>query len=173
MATMADLGMGPGLTDKEFLDAMARRHRTDPGAAAVLGAIEATAGDGLALLGEHPWPVPQSPTWRPDIRAAVTARARVNMHRKMLTSARRTGLYPLAVFDDCVVYASNGPSSLALLPRTPEGEPLLGGFRLGVSPGMVTYAGARTTRWYEDMRAEHGPDFNVARDIAAGAGEGP
>ncbi|MFD3466247.1 telomere-associated protein Tap [Streptomyces sp. NPDC058682] len=173
VATMADLGMGPGLTDKELLDAMARRHRTDPGAAAVLGAIEATAGDGLALLGEHSWPVPQSPTWRPDIRAAVTARARVNMHRKMLTSARRTGLYPLAVFDDCVVYASNGPSPLALLPRTPEGEPLLGGFRLGVSPGMVTYAGARTTRWYEDMRAEHGPDFNVARDIAAGAGEGP
>ncbi|MER6254715.1 caspase family protein [Streptomyces sp. NPDC001584] len=173
LATMADLGMGPGLTGKELLDAMARRHRSDPGAVAVLGAIEATAEGGLAMLGEQPWPVPQRPTWRPDIRAAVAAKARVNMHRKMLTSARRTGLFPLAVFDDCVVYASDGPSPLDVLPRTPEGEPLPGGFRLGVSPGMVTYAGARTTRWFEAVRAEHGPDFNVARDIATGGGEEP
>ncbi|MFD5411362.1 telomere-associated protein Tap [Streptomyces nojiriensis] len=173
VATMADLGMVPGLTDKELLDAMARRHRSDPGAAAVLGAIEATAEGGLALLGGQSWQVPQRPTWRPDIRAAVTARGRVNMHRKMLTSARKAGLFPLAVFGDCVVYASDGPSPLNVLPRTPEDEPLLGGFRLGVSPGLVTYAGARTMRWSEAVRAEHGPDFNVAQDIATGGGEEP
>lgn len=95
------------------------------------------------------------------------------MHRKMLTSARKAGLFPLAVFGDCVVYASDGPSPLNVLPRTPEDEPLLGGFRLGVSPGLVTYAGARTMRWSEAVRAEHGPDFNVAQDIATGGGEEP
>ncbi|MFF4447743.1 hypothetical protein [Streptomyces sp. NPDC001502] len=76
-ATRAGLGMGPGLTGKEFPDGMARRHRSDPGAVAVLGAIEAAAEGGLALLGEQPWPVPQRPAWRPDIRAAVAAVAAV------------------------------------------------------------------------------------------------
>src|ERR1051325_6384925 len=30
-----------------------------------------------------PWPALSRPTWRPDIRAAVISRARINMQRKM------------------------------------------------------------------------------------------
>ncbi|PPS69954.1 hypothetical protein BV882_26905 [Streptomyces sp. 46] len=35
----------------------------------------------------------ERPTWRPDIRAAVISKARVNMHRKPLSMARPTGRY--------------------------------------------------------------------------------
>ncbi|MFJ3830082.1 telomere-associated protein Tap [Streptomyces sp. NPDC090046] len=169
LATMADLGVTPGLTGKEFLDAMARGARIDPGAAAVLGAIEATAEGGLDMLAERPYgAAPPRPARRPDIRAAVGATARVNTHRKMLKVAREADLFPLAVAADCVVYASDGPSPLDFLPRTPEGEPLPGGFRLGVTPGWVTYAGTRSTAWAEDLRAAHGPDVNIAHHIADG-----
>lgn len=42
------------------------------------------------------------------------------MHRKLLNMAKLTGLYPLAVLSDRVVYPSPGPSPLDFLPK-PEG----------------------------------------------------
>ncbi|MEU9163496.1 caspase family protein [Streptomyces sp. NPDC048424] len=177
LATMADLGVTAGLGGRELLDALAVHRQGDPGRAGVLDAIAATAEDGVAKLGEgppeagrrpgRPWSAPQRATWRPDIRATVAAAARVNTHRKMLRLAQETGLFPVAVSADRVVYASDGPSPLDLLPHTAEGKPLPGTFRLGVSPGMATHAGTRTVAWAERMREEHGPDVNIADHIGA------
>ncbi|MFD4867759.1 telomere-associated protein Tap [Streptomyces sp. NPDC058412] len=178
LATMADLGVGAGLGGRELLDALAVHRQGDPGLVGVLDAIAATAEGGVAKLGEGPpeagrgprgpWSAPQRATWRPDIRAAVAASARVNTHRKMVRLAQETGLFPVAVSADRVVYASDGPSPLDLLPHTADGKPLPGTFRLGVSPGMATHAGTRTVAWAERMREEHGPDVNIADHIGGG-----
>jgi DNA-binding transcriptional regulator YiaG len=152
LATMADLGVTKNLGEQEYLEAMAGHKAADPGLAAVLSAIKATVKGGVGKLRERPqgaryrpgerWPALERPTWRPDIRAAVIATARINMHRKMMRMAEH-GRFPLAVLSDCVVYPSPGPSPLDLLPRTAEGKPVPGTFRLGVSPGMVKLEGAR------------------------------
>ncbi|MEU9148164.1 helix-turn-helix domain-containing protein [Streptomyces sp. NPDC048349] len=173
MATMADLGITPALTEDEFLQAMAARsEHHSPVPAAVLSAIKSTVKGGIGKLRERPqgagyrpgerWPALERPTWRPDIRAAVIATARVNMHRKMNKLATTAGLHPIAVLSDCAVYLSDGPSPLDFLPRTPEGKPLPGGFRLGVSPGMVKHEGTQSLLWAVQMLDEH---LNPARHI--------
>ncbi|MGR4884894.1 telomere-associated protein Tap [Streptomyces sp. LARHCF249] len=173
MATMADLGITPALTEDEFLRAMAARsEHHSPVPAAVLSAIKSTVKGGIGKLRERPqgagyrpgerWPALERPTWRPDIRAAVIATARVNMHRKMNKLATTAGLHPIAVLSDCAVYLSDGPSPLDFLPRTPEGKPLPGGFRLGVSPGMVKHEGTQSLLWAVQMLDEH---LNPARHI--------
>ncbi|MEU9233606.1 telomere-associated protein Tap [Streptomyces subrutilus] len=172
MATMADLGITPALTEEAFLQAMeARSEHPSPVPAAVLSAIKSTVKGGIGKLRERPqgagyrpgerWPALERPTWRPDIRAAVIATARVNMHRKMSKLAA-AGLHPIAVLSDCAVYLSDGPSPLDFLPRTPEGKPLPGGFRIGVSPGMVKHEGTQSLLWAVRMLDEH---LNPARHI--------
>ncbi|UYQ66146.1 telomere-associated protein Tap [Streptomyces peucetius] len=178
MATMADLGVGAGLEPQAFLEAMDGHKQADPQAAIVLAAVKATVKGGIGKLRERPrgggwrpgrpWPALNRPTWRPDIRAAVISKARVNMHRKMLKTAQATGRYPVAVLSDCAVYASDGPSPLDFLPYR-DGKPLPGGFRLGVSPGMVKHEGTQTVLWAEGVREEHGQDLNIARYIKDGA----
>src|SRR5581483_6147100 len=111
--TMADLGVTAELAPAAFLAAMERHKQTDPGRAAVLSAIKATVKGGIGKLRERPqgarhrpgepWPALARPTWRPDIRAAVIAATRVNMHRKIMAMALRAGRYPIAVLSDCVV----------------------------------------------------------------------
>ncbi|MCM8554270.1 telomere-associated protein Tap [Streptomyces sp. STCH 565 A] len=177
IATMADLGVAPGMPEDAFLTAMAEAADGDPVAAAVLSAIKATVKGGIGKLRERPhgggwrpgepWSALTRPTWRPDIRAAVIASARINMHRKMLKLATHTGQYPVAVLSDCAVYPSPGPSPLDFLPR-PDGKPLPGTFRLGVSPGMVKHEGTQSTLWAESLHEEHGPDINLARHIKTG-----
>ncbi|MFF6943029.1 telomere-associated protein Tap [Streptomyces lavendulae] len=172
MATMADLGVTSSLTESEFLRAMATHKQHDPLAASVLSAIKATVKGGIGKLRERPqgagyrpgepWPALERPTWRPDIRAAVISTARVNMHRKMLKLSTAAGLHPIAVLSDCAVYLSPGPSPLDLLPRTPDGKPLPGGFRLGVSPGMVKHEGTQPLLWAVQMLDE---GLNPARHI--------
>ncbi|MGP3691738.1 telomere-associated protein Tap [Streptomyces sp. IBSNAI002] len=173
MATMADLGITPALTEEAFLEAMdARSEHHSPVPAAVLSAIKSTVKGGIGKLRERPqgagyrpgerWPALERPTWRPDIRAAVIATARVNMHRKMNKLATTAGLHPVAVLSDCAVYLSDGPSPLDFLPRTPEGKPLPGGFRLGVSPGMVKHEGTQSLLWAVQLLDEH---LNPARHI--------
>lgn len=171
MQTMADLGVTKDLKEAEFLEAMAGHKKTDPGLAAVLSAIKATVKGGIGKLRERPqgakhrpgerWPALERPTWRPDIRAAVISAARINMHRKMRKMAD-AGMYPLAVLSDCVVYPSKAPSPLDLLPRTPDGKPLPGTFRLGVSPGMVKLEGAREFWWAAHLMEQNA---NPARHI--------
>ncbi|MFD9469003.1 telomere-associated protein Tap [Streptomyces goshikiensis] len=169
VATMADLGVTPALSEPEFLTAMAA---LPSGNKQVLSAIKSTVKGGIGKLRERPqgagyrhgepWPALERPTWRPDIRAAVISTARVNMHRKMLKIATAAGEYPIAVLSDCAVYLSDGPSPLDFLPHTPEGKPLPGGFRLGVSPGMVKHEGTQPLLWAVQMLDE---GLNPARHI--------
>ncbi|MFJ5549824.1 telomere-associated protein Tap [Streptomyces sp. NPDC093225] len=181
LATMADLGVTADLSEAELLDAMTVHKTRDPALANVLAAVKATVKGGIGKLRERPqgigyrpgepWPALERPTWRPDIRAAVIATARVNMHRKMLRLAT-AGLHPVAVLSDCAVYLSDGPSPLDFLPRTPEGKPLPGGFRLGVSPGMVKHEGTQPLLWAVGMLDEgHNPARHIKGHDAAAYGE--
>ncbi|WP_050509025.1 telomere-associated protein Tap [Streptomyces rimosus] len=177
LATMADLGVTGDLSPAEFLAAMDGHKQADPQMAIVLTAIKATVKGGIGKLRERPrgggwrpgrpWPALDRPTWRPDIRAAVISRTRVNMHRKMLKTAAATGQYPVAILSDCAVYPSDGPSPLDFLPYDGD-KPLPGGFRLGVSPGMVKHEGTQSVLWAEGVREEHGQDLNIARYIKDG-----
>ncbi|MGW0561593.1 telomere-associated protein Tap [Streptomyces sp. NPDC003016] len=173
--TMADLGVHADLEDQQFLAAMEQHKQTDPGMAAVLAAIKATVKGGVGKLRERPqgrhyrdgepWPALRRPTWRPDIRAAVVSRARVNMHRKMANVARATGQYPLGVLSDCVVYASPGPGPLDFLPYSTSGKPLPGSFRLGLSPGLAKVEGVQEMAWVVDLMEK---GLNPARHIKGG-----
>lgn len=182
LATMADLGVTKDLDGQAFLAAMAGHKTADPAQAAVLSAIKATVKGGVGKLRERPqgagyrpgrpWPALQRPTWRPDIRAAVIAQARTNMHRKMLRVATTAGLYPFAVLSDCVVYPAAAPSPLEVLPRTEEGKPAPGCFRLGVSPGMVKLEGARPLLWAAELLDQgHNPARHI-KDTSDPADEG-
>jgi hypothetical protein len=162
------------MDDTAFLAAMDRVKDGDPGTLAVLAAVKATAKGGIGKLrsrarglhyvkGER-WPELERPTWRPDIRAAVISKARVNMHRKMLKMAS-AGLYPLAVLSDCVVCPAPTTSPLDLLPYTTSGKPLPGSFRLGVAPGLVKTEGVQTMAWAADVMERGG---NPAQLIKGG-----
>ncbi|MEE1755439.1 telomere-associated protein Tap [Streptomyces sp. SP18CS02] len=181
LATMERLGVRAGMPEREFLAAMERHRTVDPGQAAVLSAIKATVKGGIGKLRERPqgagyrpgerWPALDRPTWRPDIRAAVISAARVNMHRKMLRLAG-AGLFPVAVLSDCAVYLSDGPGPLDFLPRTPDDRPLPGGFRLGVSPGMVKHEGTQSLMWAVRMLDQgHNPARHIKGTDAAAGGE--
>ncbi|MGW7578316.1 telomere-associated protein Tap [Streptomyces sp. NPDC054765] len=186
-ATMADLGITPGLSEAEFLAAMEHHKVTDLALAAVLSAIKSTVKGGIGKLRERPksikhrfgecWPALERPTWRPDIRAAVISAARINMHRKILKTALATqqtpapsgnlmldqdALVPVALLSDCAVYLSGGPSPLDFLPHTSDGKPAPGSFRLGVSPGMVKHEGTQDMLWAVQMLDE---GHNPARHI--------
>ncbi|MFD9008693.1 telomere-associated protein Tap [Streptomyces sp. NPDC059552] len=173
--TLADLGVTADLDDRQFLVAMEQHKQVDPGMAAVLAAIKATVKGGVGKLRERPqgrhyrdgerWPALERPTWRPDIRAAVISKARVNMHRKMANTAKATGQYPLGVLSDCVVYASSGPSPLDFLPYTTSGKPLPGAFRLGTTPGLAKLEGVQEMSWAVDLMEK---GLNPARHIKGG-----
>ncbi|WP_329094647.1 telomere-associated protein Tap [Streptomyces sp. NBC_01439] len=175
MDTLADLGVTADLTDAEFLAAMEHHKQADPGMAAVLAAIKATVKGGIGKLRERPqgrtyrdgepWPAMQRPTWRPDIRAAVISKARVNMHRKLTNMVKLTGLFPLAVLSDCVVYPSPGASPLDFLPYAASGKPLMGGFRLGPTPGLAKLEGVQGMGWAVDLMEK---GLNPARHIKGG-----
>ncbi|MGW1364516.1 telomere-associated protein Tap [Streptomyces chartreusis] len=173
--TLADLGVTKDLSDAEFLAAMERHKEVDPAMAAVLAAIKATVKGGIGKLFENPqgrgyrdgdpWPAMQRPTWRPDIRAAVISKARVNMHRKLNNMVKLTGLYPLAVLSDCVVYPSPGASPLDFLPYAASGKPQPGGFRLGPTPGLAKLEGVQPMAWAVDLMEQ---GLNPARHIKGG-----
>lgn len=170
--TLADMGVTKDLTDTEFLAAMDVHKQVDPALTAVLAAIKGTVKGGIGKLFESPqgksytygdpWPAMQRPTWRPDIRAAVISKARVNMHRKLNNMVKLTGLYPLAVLSDCVVYPSPGPSPLDFLPYAASGKPQPGGFRLGPTPGLAKLEGVQEMSWAVDLMEK---GFNPARHI--------
>ncbi|MGW9249988.1 telomere-associated protein Tap [Streptomyces badius] len=171
-AALAELPPGRADLSDENLAAAVRRHRQG---AMVLSAIKSTVKGGIGKLRERPqgrhyrdgerWPALERPTWRPDIRAAVIAKARVNMHRKMAKLAALTGRYPLAVLSDCVVYASPGPSPLDFLPLGGEGTPVYGTFRLGATPGFCKLEGVQEMAWAVDLMEQ---GYNPARHIKGG-----
>ncbi|MFF5130978.1 telomere-associated protein Tap [Streptomyces syringium] len=173
--TLADLGVTKDLDDRQFLAAMEQHKQNDPALAAVLAAIKATVKGGVGKLRERPqgrhykegerWPALERPTWRPDIRAAVISKARVNMHRKLNNMAKLTGLFPLAVLSDCVVYPSPGESPLDFLPYAASGKPQPGGFRLGPTPGLAKLEGVQSMLWAVDLMEK---GYNPARLIKGG-----
>ncbi|MDX5575573.1 transcriptional regulator [Streptomyces sp. ID01-9D] len=181
VATMADLGVAEKLSPGEFLEAMDGYKGQDPELGIVVDAVKMTVKGGLGKLQEKArgggwvpgqgWPALARPTWRPDIRATVISRARVNMHRKMVALAAATGRYPVAVLSDCAVYAADGPSPLDVLPYDTDGKTVPGSFRLGVSPGMVKHEGTQDVLWgvgvLEQLAAE-GKVANLARYIKTG-----
>ncbi|MFI6254392.1 transcriptional regulator, partial [Streptomyces sp. NPDC051016] len=87
------------------------------------------------------------------------------MHRKMANMVKATGMYPLAVLSDCVVYPSAGPSPLDFLPYSASGKPLPGVFRLGPTPGAAKLEGVQSMAWAVDLM-ERG--YNPARHIKGG-----
>ncbi|MFJ5829561.1 telomere-associated protein Tap [Streptomyces sp. NPDC093089] len=179
VTTMADLGVDEKATPAEFLASMDGYKRRDPAMAIVLDAVKSTVKNGIGKFQEkargagwrpgQPWPALARPTWRPDIRAVIISRARINMHRKMVSLAAATGRYPVAVLSDCAVYAADGPSPLDVLPYDDAGKTVPGSFRLGVSPGMVKHEGTQTTLWAEEIREQtEAPELNLARYIKTG-----
>ncbi|MFJ3981457.1 telomere-associated protein Tap [Streptomyces fungicidicus] len=176
--TMADLGVHADVEPAAFLTAMDGWRERDPQLAIVVSAIKATVKGGLGKLRERPrgegwrpgqpWRALSRPTWRPDIRAAVISRTRINLHRKIVKHAAFTGQYPVAVLSDCVVYAAEGTSPLDFLPYR-DGKPLPGGFKLGVNPGLVKHEGTQTVLWGEEVRERFdAPELNLARYIKDG-----
>ncbi|MEU1852747.1 helix-turn-helix domain-containing protein [Streptomyces sp. NPDC019990] len=178
LATMADLGVRADLEPADFLTAMDGYKEHDPELAIVVSAIKATVKGGLGKLRERPrgegwrpghaWRALSRPTWRPDIRAAVISRTRINLHRKIVKHAAFTGQYPVAILSDCVVYAADGTSPLDFLPYR-DGKPLPGGFKLGINPGLVKHEGTQTVLWGEEVRERFdAPELNLARYIKDG-----
>ncbi|MGW7024909.1 telomere-associated protein Tap [Streptomyces decoyicus] len=182
MATMADLGVEAGMSEADFLAAMARHKNEDPGQAAVLSAIKSTVKGGIGKLRERPqsikhkfgepWPALQRPTWSPHARAELIGKVRTNQHRKLMAWAR-AGLFPVAILSDCAVYLSHGPGPLDFMPHTDEGKPLPGGFRLGVSPGMVKHEGTRDFLWLAQTIEDDqiNPARHIKGDDAPDSGE--
>ncbi|MEU5732151.1 helix-turn-helix domain-containing protein [Streptomyces antimycoticus] len=178
LATMADLGVDADLAPADFLAAMDGYKERDPELAIVVSAIKATVKGGVGKLRERPrgegwrpgerWRALMRPTWRPDIRAAVISRTRINLHRKIVKHAAFTGQYPVAVLSDCAVYPSDGTTPLDFLPYR-DGKPLPGGFKLGVNPGLVKWEGTQTVLWGEGVREQfNAPELNLARYIKDG-----
>ncbi|WP_411118337.1 telomere-associated protein Tap [Streptomyces sp. 058-1L] len=178
LATMADLGVTADLSPEDFLKALDGYKHRDPELGIVITAIKATVKGGLGKLRERPrgegwrpgepWRALERPTWRPDIRAAVISRTRINLHRKIVKHAAATGQYPIAVLSDCVVYAADGPSPMDFLPYR-DGKPLPGGFKLGINPGLVKHEGTQTVLWGEGVREQFdAPQLNFARFIKDG-----
>ncbi|MEU4112596.1 helix-turn-helix transcriptional regulator [Streptomyces sp. NPDC027717] len=178
LATMADLGVTADLSPADFLSAMDGYKDRDPELGLVVSAVKATVKGGLGKLRERPrgegwrpgepWRALSRPTWRPDIRAAVISRTRINLHRKIVKHAAFTGQYPVAILSDCVVYAAGGESPLDFLPYR-EGKPLPGGFKLGINPGLVKHEGTQSVLWGEAVRERFdAPELNLARYIKDG-----
>ncbi|MFZ3491675.1 telomere-associated protein Tap [Streptomyces sp. 5.8] len=173
--TLADMGVTKDLTDAQFLAAMEQHKQVDPVLTAVLAAVKGTIKGGIGKLFENPqgkghkdgepWPAMMRPTWRPDIRAAVISKARINMHRKLANMARMTGLYPLAVLSDCVVYPAPSASPLDFLPYAASGKPQPGAFRLGPTPGLAKLEGVQEMAWAVDLMEK---GLNPARHIKGG-----
>ncbi|MFE3559454.1 telomere-associated protein Tap [Streptomyces sp. NPDC059193] len=172
LTTMAGLGVTTDLDDEAFLAAMAGYKNGDPALVTLLDAIKATAKSGIGKLRQRPnigldyvfgepWPALNRKTWRPDIRAIILSKARINMHRKMRRLAEVANRYPLAVNTDCVIYAAETLSPLPVL-LGPDGQPVRGGFRLGVNPGSVKHQGSQTFQWAADLLAD---GVNIANEI--------
>ncbi len=174
LTTMAELGVLPGMEEGAYLAAMEAHKSGDPARVALLSAVKATVKGGIGKLRERPqgagyrpgerWPALERPTWSPHLRDMLISTARINEARKLAALAR-AGLFPVAVLSDCVVYPSDGPSPLDVLPRTPDGAPLPGGFRLGVNPGMVKHEGTRPFLWAAELLdAGHNPARHLKGD---------
>jgi hypothetical protein len=147
------LGITAQMTPDALLAALHNLPHGDPVEVALLRAVHASADGGITSLAAQPtdpdhnppqpWPTPNDPSWHPELRAALTANARANVHRKLCLTAR-TGHFPLAVHEGHIVYATRTPSILEI-----TGEAGCG-FRVGISPGHVRPVAVRGMDWLLD-----------------------
>ncbi len=167
LAVLERLGITAAMDTPDLLDALAGLPQADPLQRALLHALHATALDALAVLAQPPgapgqaapaaWPSPKDPTWRPDLRAAVIANARANLHRKLARTSR-SGYFPLAIADGHIVYATRTPH-LTEITDTPFSD-----FRIGISPGHVLPVAVRPLTWYTDRCAEKTNPAQLLKD---------
>jgi prevent-host-death family protein len=156
---------GRPLEPGEFLDAMAlmeqdpafrARHATD---LLVLKAIKQTAKGAIGKLRQGPqdygrrsaganarWKALDRADWRPDHRAAIIARYRSVLNRKLINTAKATGARAMAVNHDLIVFASPTPDILWLAGHK-------GGFTIGPNPGYVKQEGVQSMDWYLQVAA--------------------
>nr|WP_237539547.1 helix-turn-helix transcriptional regulator [Streptomyces sp. SID4951] len=157
LAVLERLGITPHMDTPDLLAALHNLPYADPGQRALLHAIHATAEDAFTALAQPPtqpdqtalaaWPTPDKPTWRPDLLAAVHAKARANLHRKLGQTAR-DGYFPLAIAGDHVLFATHTPH-LSEITDQPNS-----GFTIGISPGHVRPVATHPMRWLKDLAAE-------------------
>ncbi|WP_327411183.1 DnaB helicase C-terminal domain-containing protein (plasmid) [Streptomyces sp. NBC_01281] len=169
MQTMTNLGAvthpdGTELSPEEFLEAMAgmggsafaAKHATD---LLVLKAVKQTIKGAIGKYRQGPqdygrraeganarWKALDRPDWRPDHRAAILARYRAVMNRKLIATAKAIGARPLAVNTDCIVFASPVPDILWLTGHK-------SGFTVGPNPGRVKLEGVQPMDWYLQVAA--------------------
>ncbi|MFE6699196.1 helix-turn-helix domain-containing protein [Streptomyces sp. NPDC057718] len=165
LAVLQSLGLTSDLDTPDLLTALGDLPRADPVQRALLNALDATAQDAFTILDQPPaqpdqallnnWTTPDDPTWRPDLRAAVTANARANVHRKLSRTAR-DGNIPLAVADGHLLYATHTPD-LTEITEAPSCE-----FRIGLSPGKIRPVAVRPMDWYQAQCTDH---TNAARTL--------
>ncbi|MFI6808914.1 DnaB-like helicase C-terminal domain-containing protein [Streptomyces luteogriseus] len=180
MQTMTALGAvthddGSPLSPSEFLDAMAKMddpdfratHATD---LLILKAIKQTVKGAIGKYQQGPqdygrraagpnarWKTLERPDWRPDHRAAILARYRAVMNRKIINTFKATGARPMAVNTDAVVFASPVPDILWLTGHK-------GGFAVGPNPGHVKLEGVQSMDWYLQVTALNKNPASRAKD---------
>ncbi|MFJ9871504.1 hypothetical protein ACIRVI_00350 [[Kitasatospora] papulosa] len=165
LAVLDSLGLTNDLDTPDLLAALRDLPRADRVQRALLNALDATAQDAFTVLDQAPaqpdqalltsWPTPHDPTWRPDLRAAATANARANVHRKLSRTAR-DGHFPLAVADGHLLYATRTPD-LTEITEAPNCD-----FRIGLSPGQIRPVAVRPMAWYQ---AQCSDNTNAARAL--------
>ncbi|WLQ45639.1 hypothetical protein P8A22_38110 (plasmid) [Streptomyces laculatispora] len=165
LAVLESLGLNIDLDAPDLLAALRDLPRANRVQRALLNALDATAQDAFTILDQPPaqpdqarltsWPTPDDPTWRPDLRAAVTANARANVHRKLSRTAR-DGHFPLAVAGGHILYATRTPD-LTEITEAPSCD-----FRIGLSPGQIRPVAVRPMHWYQ---AQCTDNTNAARAL--------
>jgi Domain of unknown function (DUF927) len=143
LAALAGAGITPDMPVAEYLAEWAELADRAPDAAAVVSVIKALAKAGIGRMRQDPdgTSAADRDTWRPDIRAEVISRARTDLHRKIMRTFDLIGVAPLAVAHDAVLYASDDPSPVSVVPVTyPDGAAIPGAFRLGCRPGWAKHS---------------------------------
>jgi hypothetical protein len=142
LAALADAGITPDMDPAAFLAAYAAMPERHPDAYAVRRAVQALYKAGIGRMRHTEDRARDRATWRPDMRAEVISRARVDLHRKMARVLALTGAAPLAVATDAVTYPAPDPSALSVIPRTLDGGQVPGCLRIGPRPGWVKFSHA-------------------------------
>lgn len=169
-AALARLGITKEMPPDAYCHAVEHLTGNDSTDLALLRAVHASALGGIDMLANQPrdpdhipgqpFDTPRSPTWRPDLRASILANARANLHRKLAMTAR-TGRFPLAVYQDRIIYASHSPS-LTDLTDDPESA-----FRLGLSPGQVRPVATRSMAWYLQQCGQQANPAHALKETSA------
>lgn len=82
---------------------------------AIVAAVKRTYVGGIGMLGAAS--MAGRPLHRPDWHRAIVAGARANLTRKLWLAAQDSEAWPLAIYEDCVLYASDDPNPHTAVPK--------------------------------------------------------